>query len=102
MGFDINKIGVISVRPMAISNELQVHGFIWLCIGRYFTFRICLDASLRRFGFAPLGLHCGSMRFVVCGVGGWDPWPFVATVFAALPRELPIYQMRCLFFCFLW
>ena len=51
MGFDINKIGVISVRPMAISNELQVHGFIWLCIGRYFTFRICLDASLRRFGF---------------------------------------------------
>ena len=22
--------------------------------------------------FAPLGSHCGSMRFVVCGVGGWD------------------------------
>ena len=22
--------------------------------------------------FAPLGLHCGSMRCVVCGVGGWD------------------------------
>ena len=20
---------------------------------------------------APLGLHCGSMRCVVCGVGGW-------------------------------
>ena len=22
-------------------------------------------------GYAPLGLHCGSMRCVVCGVGGW-------------------------------
>ena len=21
--------------------------------------------------FAPLGVHCGSMRCVVCGVGGW-------------------------------
>ena len=25
----------------------------------------------RRGCFAPLGVHCGSMRCVVCGVGGW-------------------------------
>ena len=33
LGFDINKIFVISVRPMAASDDLQAHGFIWLCRG---------------------------------------------------------------------
>ena len=27
LGFDINKIVVISVRPVAIYNDMQVHGF---------------------------------------------------------------------------
>ena len=34
LGFDSNNFIVISVRPVAIYNGMQVHDFIWLCIGR--------------------------------------------------------------------
>ena len=42
-------------------------------------------------GFAPLGLHCGSMRCVVCGVGGWDPfvWGCVARCAFATTSDIP-------------
>ena len=47
--------------------------------------------SIMVFGFAPLGLHCGSMRCVVCGVGGWDPfvWGCVFRCAFATTSDIP-------------
>ena len=53
LGFDSNNFIVISVRPVAIYNGMQVHDFIWLCIGRMAVWNLfgMLHLVTRRFGF---------------------------------------------------